>query len=126
MKHLMLAGILSVTAVFAPVHHAQAQEAEFEMIDLFQSYLDLAEQFVGFTTEQEATVFLAIEGVVEIYEERGEQAAAIPILQEALAQYPDDLAVRNIIRFKLRDLYRDTGQAELALAELQAIIEENS
>ncbi len=126
MKHMFIASVLSVTALFAPVHNAQAQEAEYEMIGLFQSYLDLAEQFVDFTTEQEATVFLAIEGVAEIYEERGELAAAIPVLQEALAQYPDDLAVRNIIRFKLRDLYRDTGQADLALAELQAIIEENS
>ncbi len=126
MKHMIIAGVLGVSALLAPAQEAYAQEAEIEMIGLFQSYLDIAEQFVGFTNEQEPTVFLAIEGVVEIYEERGEQAAAIPVLQDALAMYPDDLAVRNIIRFKLRDLYRDTGQAEAALAELQAILEENS
>ncbi|WP_224814898.1 tetratricopeptide repeat protein [Hasllibacter sp. MH4015] len=126
MKTLIAAGLLSVTATLAPVYTAQAQDAEMAGIELFQSYMDIAEQFVGFATEQEATVFLAVEGIVEIFEERGEEAAAIPILQSALAQYPDDQPARNIIRFKLRDLYRDTGQADAALAELQAILDENS
>ena len=65
------------------------------------------------------------EGIVEIHEERGEKAKAIPILKTILDKYPDDQAVRNIIRFKLRDLYRETGQADLALAELDVLIEEN-
>lgn len=126
MKPLILAGLFGLTTTLTPMASAQAQNVEVETIALFQSYLDIAEQFVGFTAEQEATVFLAVEGIVEIYEARGEAAAAIPVLQAALAQYPEDQPARNIIRFKLRDLYRDTGQADLALAELQAILDENS
>ena len=126
MKPVILAGLLGLTTALTPVSHVEAQEIGVETLELFQTYLDLAEQFVGFTTEQEATVFLAVEGIAEIYEGRGEQAAAIPVLEAALDQYPDDLAARNIIRFKLRDLYNETGQAEQALAQLQAILEENS
>ena len=46
-------------------------------------------------------------------------------MKNILEQYPENQTVRNIIRFKLRDVYVETGQADLALAELEAVIEEN-
>ncbi len=123
MKRLMIATTMMVTATFAAP--AMADEDEAYNIELFQQYMEIADQFVTFANSQDSTVFFAVEGIVEIHEERGELAAAIPLLQNALEQYPDNQPVRNIIRFKLRDLYRDTGQTEMALAELQTLIEEN-
>ena len=37
----------------------------------------------------------------------------------------DRPTVRTITRFKLRDLYKETGQPDLALEELDTIIDEN-
>ena len=125
MKKLMMAAAVMGGLAMAGPALAQEDGVETEYLELFMSYLDIADQFVDFASDSASTVFLATEGIVEIHEQRGEEAAAIPLLQEALALYPDNQAARNILRFKLRDLYRDTGQTELALAELRLILEEN-
>jgi len=122
MKKLMIATVMLASATFAVPASAQEEE---EFLGLFQGYLDIAEQFVGLANRTDAAVFFAVEGIVEIHEERGEQAKAIPQLKNVLDIYPDNQPVRNIVHFKLRDLYRDTGQSDLALAELEVLIEEN-
>ena len=122
MKKLMIATVMLASATFAVPASAQEEE---EFLGLFQGYLDIAEQFVGLANRTDAAVFFAVEGIVEIHEERGEQAKAIPQLKKVLDIYPDNQPVRNIVHFKLRDLYRDTGQSDLALAELEVLIEEN-
>lgn len=123
MYRLTLIAFLVVGAAFTTP--AAADDAE-DYIEELQRYLDVSEAFLNLANRKEAVVFFAVEGIVEIHEERGEQAKAIPALQSFLEKYPDNLAVRNIIRFKLRDLYRETGQTDLALTEMQTIIEENS
>jgi len=122
MKKLMIATVMLASATFAVPASAQEEE---EFLGLFQGYLDIAEQFVGLANRTDAAVFFAVEGIVEIHEERGEQAKAIPQLKNVLDIYPDNQPVRNIVHFKPRDLYRDTGQSDLALAELEVLIEEN-
>lgn len=124
MKKLMIVAMVAATAAFSAP--AMADDEEFNDIELFLGYMEIAEQFLSFANRTDAAVFFAVEGVVEIHEDRGELAAAIPVLQGFLEQYPDNQAVRNVIHFKLRDLYRDTGQAEAALGQLSAVIEENS
>ena len=121
MKKLMIVTVMAVTTAFAAPASADSEEA----IELLQGYLELSEQYVDLTNRKDASVFFAVEGIVEIHEARGEQAKAIPILQGVLEQFPENQAVRNLVRFKLRDLYRETGQTEQALAELQRVIEEN-
>ena len=124
MKNFFIATLVATSTAFAAP--AIAQEAEGAEIELFLGYMEIAEQFLSFANRTDAAVFFAVEGVVEIHEDRGELAAAIPVLLGFLDQYPEDQAVRNLIRFKLRDLYRDTGQAEQALEQLRLVIEENS
>ena len=121
MKPILIAALLALTTVFA----APAMADDHDFLEELQDYLDISEKYISLANQKEAAVFFAVEGIVEIHEDRGEQAAAIPALQQVLETYPDDQTVRNIIRFKLRDLYRETGQADMALAELQAVIAEN-
>ena len=63
---------------------------------------------------------------MELYEQRGQKAQAIPHLERLLEQSSGNPVVENIVRFKLRDLYRDTGQGDRALAELDRIFRDNA
>ena len=123
MKRLAIAiAILMTTALAMP---AQADDDEREFIETINGYLDISDKYVNLANQKEAAIFFAVEGIVEIHEDRGEQANAVPALRKILDQYPDNQTVRNIVRFKLRDVYREVGNADLALAELDAVIEEN-
>ena len=123
MKRLAIAiAILMTTALALP---AQADDDERDFIETINGYLDISDKYVNLANQKEAAIFFAVEGIVEIHEDRGEQANAVPALRKILDQYPDNQTVRNIVRFKLRDVYREAGNADLALAELDAVIEEN-
>ncbi len=122
MKKMLIVAVMAVSATFAAPAVAQDEEA---FIELFQGYLDVADKWVSAANRTDAALFFAIEGVVEIYEDQGDKAKAIPVIAGVLDKYPDNQPVRNIVRFKLRELYRETGNASMALAELDAIIEEN-
>ena len=119
---LLWAVLLSMAA---PLSSADDADVQIEFIEIMTGYLDVTERIVALASTQEASVYFAVEGIVEIYEDRGELARAIPHLRKVLEQYPDNRAVRNIVRFKLRDVYKETGQADLALQELEAVIQEN-
>lgn len=122
MKKFAIATAVALSTVFVTPAFA---DDEGQFIDQIQSYLEISEKFVALANRQDAAVFFAVEGIVEIYEARGEKANAAAALKEILEKYPDNRPARNIIRFKLRDVYRETGKADLALAELEAVIEEN-
>lgn len=116
----MIATVL-MTATFA----APAMADEKDFIEQVHDYLELSEQYLDMAKEKEAAVFFAVEGIVEIHEDRGEQAKAIPALRAVLDQFPDNQAVRNVVHLKLRDLLRETGQTDLALVQLETMIAEN-
>ena len=93
---------------------------------LMGSYLGLSNHWVETTSKPDVAIYLAIEGITEVYEERGEKAKAIPHLVSIVEKNADNRSVRNIARFKLRDLYKETGQSGRALEQLELVIEENS
>ena len=101
------------------------EEIFIDAIDTLGGYMDVSERFIRLAGRPEAAIFFAIEGIVEIYEQRNELALAPPHLQNILNKYPDNKTIRNIVRFRLRDVYNDTGRSDLALRELEAIIAEN-
>ena len=84
--------------------------------------MDSSEKLVSLSGDRETTIFFVIEGIVDIYERRDELAKVPPYLEKALEKYPDNKTIRNIVRFKLRDVYKDMGQSDLALRELEAMI----
>jgi len=116
-RKALLAVTLAAVVVLDVFEATRAESEEAEFIELMVGYLDVSEQFLQFASSSEGAVYFAIEGIIEIYEERGEMRAAIPHLQQILECHDDNLTVR--------DLYNETGQQELALRELEAIIDEN-
>ncbi|TDJ34631.1 MAG: tetratricopeptide repeat protein [Gammaproteobacteria bacterium] len=116
--------IVAVTG-FLMVSPVQAQEDQ-KFLDTMVKYLEITDRYVTLASEPAAAVFFAMEGIVELYEQRGETAQAIPHLERLLEQNAGNPVVENIVRFKLRDLYRDTGQGNKALAQLDRIFAENA
>lgn len=108
-------------SVAAPAH---AQDST-SFLRGIQDYLAVSEKYVSLVKSKEAAVFMAVEGIVQLHEESGDQAKAVPMLKDVLKKYPDHQAIRNIVHFKLRDIYNETGRRELALEALRAVIEEN-
>lgn len=125
-KHILILFCLSLSSVST---YAESDddfgEGEMEFVEILDGYMDVSEKFISMAGQQEAAVFFAIEGIVEIYEDRNELAKAPQHLQKILKKYPDNKTIRNIVRFKLRDVYNDTGKSDLALKELETIIAEN-
>ena len=121
--------LIALLAQAAPAHaHDEAGEAAAmeQFLGTMQQYLDLSDQFVDMMQSEESTVFMALEGITEIYEEKGDKFAAIEHLERLLERYKDNRTVRNFIHFKLRDLYKERGQADKALAVLELVIGENA
>ncbi|MCG8459280.1 MAG: tetratricopeptide repeat protein [Holophagales bacterium] len=121
---------IAVAAVFLLAGSGLAasgeQEASSEFIGVMSGYLELSDQLVEMAARPETSIYFAIEGIVEIHEARGERAEAITHLKRMLEQHGDNQTVRNLIRFKLRDLYNQTGQAAKALEQLEQVLKENS
>ena len=109
--------------MFSPV---QAEDQREKFLDTMVKYLEITDRYVALASEPAAAVFFAMEGIVELYEQRGETAQAIPHLERLLEQNSGNPVVENIVRFKLRDLYRDTGQGNKALAQLDRVFAANA
>ncbi len=133
-NHKVLAGAVLVAAIlgsslFTPASVGQPGRGEQEarqFIDLMDNYLGLSNRWVATASEPDTAVYLAIEGITEVYENRGEKAKAIPHLISIVDKSAGNRALRNIARFKLRDLYNETGRSDKALEQLELIIQENS
>ncbi|MBN1675524.1 MAG: hypothetical protein JXR37_31070 [Kiritimatiellae bacterium] len=96
-----------------------------QMVDAMGGYLDLSQNWVKMVSNKHTVAFFALEGIAEIYEQKGEPEKAVPELRKALEKYGNDPVIRNAIRFKIRDIYKDSGQHEAALEELRAILAAN-
>ncbi len=116
---------LGAGTAFVAVADDESTSEEMAFIEVLDKYLSLAERVVDIASRREAVVFLAVEDITEIYGERGEAAKGIEHLKRIMGQLPDDRTLRTIVRFKLRELYQETGMTDKALAELDQIIEEN-
>ncbi len=98
------------------------QGEEMQFISLMDNYLALSQRVAAIASQSDASVFLAIEGIVEIYEARGEMDKAIEHLNRVIKESPNNRSLRTIARFKLREIYGDLDMTSKALSELDRII----
>lgn len=115
----------AVTAVLLAAPAASANEQE-DFLNLMNQYLALSNAVVDTAARPEAAVFMAIEGIFEVYEQRRDAPSAIQHFERMLKDYGDNQTVRNLIRLKLRDIYKETGQTDKALQQLDLIVAENA
>ena len=115
---------LTGSSVFAQ-RQPQSQEVEaiHSFLDLMGNYLSVAEKYVKLASSEETAMYLVIEKTVELYEHSGSKVKAIPELRRILVKYEDNLTIRNMVHLKIADLYKENGQIEKALDELNEIVE---
>ncbi|MEM9533373.1 MAG: hypothetical protein AAGA23_20795 [Pseudomonadota bacterium] len=121
---LLLSALLSVCAVWPSAARAEDDPAAF--VALMDQYLSLAEKVVATADRREAAVFMALEGIFEVYEQRRDAQGAIRHLTGILERHPNDRVVRNLVRFKLRDIYKEIGELDKALEQLDLVVAENT
>lgn len=110
--------------------HAQAQQPDIEamknFLSLMDQYLNISGRWVEMISNEDEAVFLAVEGIVEIYEQKGNKMDAVPALREIMKNYPNNRKIRTAIQFKIRDILKDNGKYDEALKVLLDIVKENS
>jgi tetratricopeptide (TPR) repeat protein len=123
---LALLAVLLGPAPSASAHEPPAVNPEVEsFLSMMTTYLTLSDRWVGMVSNPDTATYLALEGIVEIYEKRGSKRDAIPHLRRILQAQGNNRAVRNAVRFKIRDIYNDLGEKDKALEELDRIVEDN-
>ena len=120
--HWWIAPLLLALVLAAP---AKADDEE-DFLLLMNQYLALGNAVVDTAERPEGAIFLAIEGIFEVYEQRRDAPSAIKHFERLLEEHGDNQTVRNLIRFKLRDIYKETGQSDKALEQLDLIVAENA
>ncbi len=120
---VLLTGLSSAVARDHEEKFEHSEEVKF--INMMDKYLALSQRVAAIASQSDASVFLAIEGIVEIYEERGEMDKAIEHLNRVIKASPNNRALRTIARFKLREIYGDLEMTSKALSELDQIIEDH-
>ena len=121
-----LAGLaLTLNAAVTTQANAEDLSEQQTFIEVMDGYLDLSRDVVELASAPETTIFLAVEGIVEIYEGRGQKADAVEHLQRIMQTHADNRVVKNIVRFKLKDIYVETGQPDKALQVLDELIQDN-
>jgi hypothetical protein len=123
-KGLLASTAISAALLAAPAANAAGEQGAF--VQLMSQYLALGNAVVDTAERPEAAIFLAIEGIFEVYEQRRDAPNAVQHFERMLEDYGENQTVRNLIRFKLRDIYKETGQSDKALEQLELIIAENA
>ena len=128
--HMLVATLLcSAGLVLTPAHQVKAQlppDADLttinQFIDVMDGYLDVTDKWMKLVEDEDSVIYLVAEGVAEVYEAKGDAVGAIPELEKMVEKYKSRPRVTTAIRFKLRDLYKESGQYDKALKELHAIL----
>ena len=123
-KGLLASSVIAAAILVAPGASAAGEQEAF--VDLMNQYLALGNAVVDTAERPEAAIFLAIEGIFEVYEQRRDAPNAIQHFERLLREHGENQTVRNLIRFKLRDIYKETGQSDKALEQLDLIVAENA
>ncbi len=121
---LCRAGMVFALSVFSINAQAANNDQTREFVDLMSRYMSLVDQVVAATSSEEASVFLAIEGIYEVYEKKKDAPGAIAHFERLLKQHGDRQAIRTMLRLKISDIYKETGEADKVLEQLDLIIAE--
>lgn len=119
---LMLGTAGTVSAQEINPEQQEQLEMMQEFISLLQNYLNVADKYTTMLKNQDIAIYMVAESMTELYEKKGDKELAIPKLEKLLEKYKSRPVVRRAILFKIKDIYKDKGKTNEALATLDKII----
>ena len=96
------------------------REAPMMHVEMLRGYLDLVDRYASLARDPVAAAVAAVLSANEILKPRGADAA----VEYFTKLLPDvkNLAVQRAIKIQLADLYKNSGQHDKALEQLQSLI----
>ena len=125
---LILAGFFHPASVAAAQQGFQADPEQLGRITSFlqvmEKYIQVTKEFYGMASDEERAAAFAIMEIKTVYEQSGNRRGAIKELTGLLNE-TNNRTIRNIIRFQLLDLYKESNDTPAAMENLRSIIQEN-
>ncbi len=124
----VLCGTAWPTGVEAAEQRHQPGSEELGKITSFlkvmDNYIRITQEFYGIANDHERAAAFAVMEIKSVYEQSGNREGAIKELTDLLNS-TDNRTIRNIIRFQLLDLYKQSKNTQAAMENLRSIINEN-
>ncbi len=123
-----LSGVLYPASIDATQQGFQADPEQLDKITSFlkvmEKYIQITKEFYGIANDEERAAAFAIMEIKTVYEQSGNRRGAIKELNRLLTE-TNNRTIRNIIRFQLLDLYKQSNDTPAAMENLRSIIQEN-
>ena len=125
MKTFMLAVLFTAVAV-APAAADQRKELELmqQFMTVMDGYFDVIDRTHAIASEPDKAAILQLQKLKEIFEERGELADMVKILEDVVGSAPSP-TVRNAAAVMLADTLKETGSSTRAVDVLREALERN-
>lgn len=125
---LVLTGALHPAIASAAEQRSQPGNEQLGKITSFlkvmEKYFQITKEYYGVANDEERAAAFAIMEIKTVYEQSGNRQGAIKELTNLLVD-TDNRTIRNIIRFQLLDLYKQSNDTPAAMENLRSIIKEN-
>jgi len=123
--------IIGVTATIvlavAPAANAQRPE-DLQLMQTFLNimtdYFEIIRSTHDIAADPEKAAIMQMQKIQEVYEERGEKARSVAVLQDVLED-SNNPTIRNAAYIMLGDTLKETGRADEALEYLRRGLDEN-
>lgn len=103
-----------------PLQARPPQAPELQKFDVLRNYIDVVDRFTKMSSDATAAGVAAVVSATDILRQRGPDSA-IAYLTKTLPEVKSP-AVQRAIRIQLADLYRQSGQADKALEQLDVLM----
>ncbi len=119
----------TATALLAVAPTANAQRPEDlqlmqTFLNIMTDYFEIIRSTHDIASNPEKAAIMQMQKIQEVYEERGEKARSVSVLQEVLED-SNNPTIRNAAYIMLGDTLKETGRADEALEFLRRGLDEN-
>ena len=126
-RTMIIGATATALVAVAPAANAQRPE-DLELMQAFLNimtdYFQIIESTHEIASDPEKAAIMQMQKIQEVYEERGEKARSVEVLQDALED-SNNPAIRNAAFMMLGDTLKETGRADEALEFLRRGLDEN-
>ena len=123
LRRALAAGALLLSFA-APPAVADEFDDMTRMVGLMGGFFDLMEAMYDAASNPEHAALIQMNSLEDLYKERGEHAAVIPVYREILKASRNP-TVRRIAYMRLADVLKETGRSEEAIPVLQESLKES-